>query len=195
MRAELMVMGSRLDMARQAHRRTLVVLIYAGLAMLMLSCWLLDRWHVTGIYMIFATILVNRVLLGGYNFGGLIKPFNGSTPRQRLQPPPFLVIGLRLYEPEPEERDYRNDERELAQRDRAHYQAYQVLSLVLMAIWLISDWRAMAPRLLTWLPVNPNLLLYGLVLAAIVLSQTLPQSILLWNEPDMEELTTAERGI
>jgi hypothetical protein len=182
-------------MAPQTHRRTLVVLIYAGLAALMVGCWLLDRWHVTGVYMIFATILVNRVLLGGYNTGGLIKKFDGKTPRQRMALPPFLVLGLRLYEPEPEERDYRNDEREVAQRDRAHYQAYQVLVFALMTIWLLSDWRAMSPKMLAWLPVSADLLLYGLVLAAIMLSQTLPQSILLWNEPDMEEFDPADLEI
>lgn len=190
-----MLMGKRVDMAPRAHRRTLVVAIYTGLAALMTGCWFIDRWHVTGVYMIFATILVNRLLLGGYNFGGLIKPFSNKAPQPRMQPVPLLALGLRLYLPGPDESDFRNDERELAQRDRAHYQAYQAICLVLAGIWLISDWLAMSPRLLARLPVNPGLLLYGLVLAAIVLSQTLPQSILLWNEPDMEELDAAEVGV
>ena len=188
MKAELIVMGKRLDMAPQAHRRTLVMLIYVGLAALMAGFWFLDHWHATGVYMIFATILINRVLLGGYNTGGLIKKFDGKPLRQKIEPPTFLTIGLRLYMPETEECDYRNEERELAQRDHAHYQAYQAMAIALFAMWLISDFGVMAPKLFAWLPVNPNLLLYGLLLATIVLSQTLPQSILLWNEPNMAEV-------
>jgi len=194
MRAELMVMGKRLDMAPQAHRRMLVVTIYVGLAALMTSCWFIDRWHVSGVYMIFATIFINRLLLGGYNFGGLIRPFSNKAPRSRIEPVPLLALGLRLYLPGPDESDFRNDERELAQRDRAHYQAYQYVTWMLMVIWLLADWRAMSPRLLAWLPISADLLLYALVLAAIVLSQTLPQSILLWNEPDMAEFDAEEAG-
>jgi hypothetical protein len=198
MRAELILMGKRLDMAPQMHRRTLVMLIYATLALAMVGLWFLDRWRVTGVYMIFATILVNRLLLGGYNFGGLIKPFSGKAPSQRVDPPPFLALGLRLYRPEPEQNEYRNDERELQQRDHAHYSAYQGLALGLVLIWLIADWQANAPRLLgwlfSWLPGGPAVYLYGLTLAVVVVSQTLPQAILLWTEPDMEEPDLVEFG-
>jgi hypothetical protein len=80
MRAELVLMGKRLDMAARVQRRALVVSIYAGLALLMAALWSVDRWHTSGVYMIFATFLVNRLFLGGYNFGGLIKPFHGKVP-------------------------------------------------------------------------------------------------------------------
>lgn len=188
MRAELVLMGKRLDMAPQAHRKALVVMIYAGLAALMAAFWFLDRWHLTGVYMIFATIAVNRLLLGGYNSGGLIKPFSGKAPRQATQPPPYLMLALRVYVPEPDDSEFRNDERELQQRDRAHYRAYQWLAGSLAVLWMLADAKAYAPRLLAWLPVNADLLLYALVLAAVVVSQTLPQAMLLWNEPDMAEL-------
>jgi hypothetical protein len=194
MRAELVLLGKRVDMAPRAHRRALVVLIYAGVTMAMVGLWFIDRWRVTGVYMIFATILVNRVLLGGYNFGGLVKPFSGKPPRQRADLPPFLMLGLRLHRPESEESEYRNDERELQQRDHAHYAAYQCLAIGLAAMWLLADWEANAPRLLAWLPGGPAIYLYGLVLALVVVSQTLPQAILLWTEPDMAEPDLAEFG-
>jgi hypothetical protein len=198
MRAELMLMGKRVDMAPRAHRRTLVVLIYATLAAAMAGLWFADHWRVTGVYMIFATILINRTLLGGYNFGGLIKPFSGKAPTQRIDPP-FLVLGLRVYRPEPEENEYRNDERESQQRDHAHYSAYQGLTLGLVLIWLLADWQANAPRLLGWLlgwlPGGPAIYLYGLTLAVVVVSQTLPQALLLWTEPDMEEPDLVEMGV
>jgi hypothetical protein len=187
MKAELLILGKRVDMAPRIHRQTMVILIYAGLAALMTAFWLLDRWRASGVYMIFATILINRLFFGGYNYGGLIKPFNSRAPRTRIDPPPFLVLGLRLYRPEPEERDYRNDERELAQRDRAHYRSYQAISIVLVVVWFICSLRLTMPRLTSFLPFSADALLYGLTLAATVTALTLPQAILLCTEPDMPD--------
>lgn len=186
MRAELVLMGRRVDMAPRSNRRTLVVLIYVGMAALMAGLWMLDGWHVTGVYLVFATIVVNRFFLGGYGFGGLIKPFSGKAPRRSDAPPPFLMLALRVYQPAPEESEYRSDEREVRQRDHAHYQAYQAITVALAAVWLLADWKLNASRLLAWVPVSADVLLYGLVLAAVVVAVTLPQAILLWSEPDME---------
>jgi hypothetical protein len=179
-------MGKRVDMAPRTNRRILVVLIYAAMAALMAGLWIVDGWHVTGVYLVFATIFVNKFFLGGYGFGGLIKPFSGKAPKRSDAPPPFLMLALRVYQPAPEESEYRNDEREVRQRDHAHYQGYQALSVALTAIWLLTNWKLHAPRLLAWVPVSADVLLYGLVLAAVVVSVTLPQAILLWTEPDME---------
>jgi len=186
MRAELVLMGRRVDMAPQAHRRALVVLIYATLTVMMVGLFFADHWRVTGYYLVLATGLINRFFLGGYNFGGLVKPFSGKPPR-RSEAPPFLLLALRIYHAEPGDREYRSDERELQQRDRAHYQAYQTLVIVLALLWLLTSWNTFKPQLLAWLPMSPDLVVYGLVLAAIVVALTLPQCILLWTEPDMEE--------
>jgi hypothetical protein len=191
MKAELVLMGKRVDMAPQTRRRTLVVLIYATLAMLMAGLFLADRWRTTGYYLVFATMLINRLFLGGYgggyDFGGLIKPFDGKAPQRADQPPQFLLLVFRVYEPPPPENTWRSDERELQQRDRAHYTAYQAITILLIPLWLLSQWATFTPRLLARIPVSPSLLIYGLVLAAIIVALTLPQSILLWSEPDMEE--------
>ena len=187
MKAELVLMGKRVDMAPQTHRRALVVLIYAALAALMAALFFADRWRTTGYYLVFATFLVNRLFLGGYNFGGLIKPFSGKPPRSPDGPPPFVLLALRVYHPEPAENEYRSDERELQQRDRAHYNAYQWIASTLVVLWLLAGWNTFRPHLLAWIPVSPSLLIYGIVLAAIVVALTLPQAILLWTEPDMEE--------
>lgn len=187
MKAELVLMGKRVDMAPQAHRRTLVVLIYATLALLIAGLFLADRWRTTGYYLVFATFLINRLFLGGYNFGGLIKPFSGKPPHRSDAPPPFLMLALRVYQPEPGRNEYRSDERELQQRDRAHYQAYQGLAVMVAVLWMLTGWNTFAPKLLAWVPGSAALLLYGLALATVVLVLTLPQAILLWTEPDMEE--------
>jgi hypothetical protein len=186
MRAELVLLGKRVDMASRTHRRILVALIYASFAVLMAIFWSLDHWRTTGVYIIFATFLVNRFFLGGYYFGGLIKPFNGKAPHRPIAPPPFAMLTMRMWKPEPVETEYRNDERELEQRGRAHYLSYQVLTVALALVWLIADWSMKAPRMLAWIPLRPDVLLYAFVLSACVVAITLPQSILLWTEPDME---------
>jgi hypothetical protein len=186
MKAELVLLGKRVDMAPRMHRRILVVLIYSCFAVLMATFWQLDRWRTSGVYMIFATFLINRFFLGGYYFGGLIKPFNGKSPRRSDAPPPFAMLALRMWKPAPEENEYRNDERETAQRDRAHYLSYQVLTVALALVWLISDWMMKGTRLLAWVSIPADLLLYGFVLSACIAAITLPQAILLWTEPDME---------
>lgn len=186
MRAELILLGKRVDMAPRMHRRILVGLIYACFAILMATFWEIDRWHTTGVYMIFATFFVNRFILGGYYFGGLIKPFNGKAPRRSDVPPPYVMLALRMWKPGPVGNEYRNDERELEQRGQAHYVSYQVLTAALALVWLIADWKLKTPRLLAWIPTSPDVLLYGFVLSACVVAITLPQSVLLWTEPDME---------
>ncbi len=141
-----------------------------------------------GYWMIFASLFVSRIFLGGQTTGGLIKPFSGKGPRSSPRAPSLLALGLRLYDPRPEERVYENDERELRQRDRVHYWAYQALVVALLGIWLLTSLKINAPRLAGLLHVSAGRLLYGLVLATIIVSVTLPQAILLWTEPDMEEV-------
>ena len=186
MKAELMLLGKQVDMSPRIHRRVLIVLVYTCFAVLLATFWALDRWHTSGVYMIFDAFLVNRFFLGGYYFGGLIKPFNGKAPRRADAPPPFALLALRMWKPEPAENEFRNDERELAQRDRAHYLSYQVLTVALALVWLMSDWMTKGTRLFAWVPIRADLLLYGFVLSACVVAITLPQSILLWTEPDLE---------
>jgi len=186
MNAELVFFGKRVDMAPRLNRRALVALIYTILASLIAGLFLLDRWRTSGYYIVFATFLVNRLFLGGYNFGGLVKPFSGKPPRQTPVPPPFMLLALRVYPLPPVESEYRSDEREMQQRDRAHYYAYQWIASVLVILWLLAGWNSFRPSLLAWIPVSPGMLIYGLVLAASVAALTLPQAILLWTEPDME---------
>jgi hypothetical protein len=180
------LMGRRLDMAPRAHRQALVVLIYAGLAGLMIGLWFADRWRSSGYWMILASLVASRLFLGGYTIGGLIKPFSGKGPRPSPRPPSMLALGLRLYHPRPQDRVYENDERELRQRDRVHFWAYQALASALVVMWMLASVKANTPRLLGFLSVSADKLLYGLVLVTVVASLTLPQAILLWTEPDME---------
>ncbi|MGA2851298.1 MAG: hypothetical protein ABSE46_20030 [Terracidiphilus sp.] len=188
MRAELVLMGRRVDMSRRARRRALVVGIYAVFAALIVGMWFVDQWHSTGTYIFWAAMLACWLFLGGYSQGGLLKPFNGKGPRQVDQAPSLLLLKLRMYPAITghEEGGYRNDERELRERDRAHYQAYQAIAVVVVIAWMVA-YAGMANRhFVAVIPMTPAQVFYGLMLLTLMLIFTLPQCILLWTEPDME---------
>ena len=64
MKAELVLMGKRIDMAPRAHRRTLVVLIYLMMALLLACLWLLDRWRSSGFLPYFSDYASEPVVSG-----------------------------------------------------------------------------------------------------------------------------------
>ena len=139
MRAELVLMGRRVDMAQRARRRALVVGIYAVFAALITGLWFVDQWRSTGTYIYWAAmcrlLAVSRWLLRG----GLVKPFTGKGPRQSDSAPSLLSLKLRMYPAQADDdRAYRNDERELNQRDRAHYLAYQAMAVLVVAAWIVA---------------------------------------------------------
>ncbi|MGB6828995.1 MAG: hypothetical protein WBE41_13190 [Terracidiphilus sp.] len=188
MNAEVVVLGRRISMARQTRRRTLVVAIYAVFVLLMAVLWATTQWRGTGAYVIWFAILACRYFLGGYYAGGLVKPFNGKAPKEHQMPPPLLLLKLRVYQPVlPDDNSaYRNDERELHQRDHAHYLAFQAVGVAVCVLMFIASMRLIRPSLLSWIPMPPDAMYYGLTLVAMILFLTLPQAILLWTEPDME---------
>jgi hypothetical protein len=189
MNAEVVVLGRRISMARQTRRRALVVVIYAAFSMLLAVLWILTGWRGTGAWVIWAAILACRFFLGGYYAGGLVKPFNGKAPKEHQMPPSLLALKLRVYQPVPagEDSAYRNDERELHQRDHAHYLAFQAVGVAVCVPMFIASMRLIRPSLMSWIPMPPDAMYYGLTLVTIILFLTLPQAILLWTEPDMEE--------
>jgi hypothetical protein len=188
MRAEVVVFGRRLDMAARARRRALVVGIYAALAALMAGLWFTTEWRGAGGYLIWAAMLACRLFLGGSYSQGLVKPFNGKVPMEAAMPSPLLPLRLQVYRPVllTDAAEFRNDERELAQRDRAHYWAYQAVGIAVIAPWLISSMRVIRPSLTEWIPMGADQLYFGLTTVVLLLFLTLPQAILLWTEPDME---------
>lgn len=187
MNAELVLGGKVIDMASRERRRMLVVGIYAAFAAGLAGCWFVDQWQTTAVYFIFATLAVNRFLLGGFAFGGLIKPFGGKRPKRRDMPPPFVLLALRVYQPPPDEKYFRSDEREIEQRNQAVYKAYQAVLMVLVFVWLGTNFHVHLPRLMERLGIPMANLMYGLATGTVILALTLPQAILLWTEPDMEE--------
>lgn len=103
-------------------------------------------------------------------------------------PPTLLALKLRTYQPLPSDdgNTFKNDERELHQRDHAHYLAYQAVGVAVLVPMFLASLRVIKPGLVP-LAISPDEIYYGLTLIAVTLFITLPQSILLWTEPDMEE--------
>lgn len=189
MNAELMLLGKRVNMARQSRRRALVVVVYAALALVIALTWWWTGWRGTGAWVIYAMIVACRFFLGGYYRGGLVKPFVYRKPVNAEMPPPVLALKLRVYQPvlQADDDGFRNDEREMNQRDRAHYMAYQAIGSLVAVEAFVASMRMLSPKLQAWMGMPPDELYYGFALVALTLFVTLPQSILLWTEPDMED--------
>jgi hypothetical protein len=198
MRSELVLFGKRINMASQTRRRRLVTLIYAGFAFLMAAGWFLDRWQiVSSTLILFSASYVSRLVLGGYGTEGrgMVKPFLGNEVRARYtkNPNSYWSRLCRLTIPNvADEREFCSDEREMRRRDGAHEVAYRRLGMVVITAFLVAYFKnAALPLLLKDGTVLPSVffdqLIYGLLIVAFILFLSLPQAILLWTEPDMEE--------
>jgi hypothetical protein len=187
MNAELVFFGKRVDMAQRSRRRSLVTAIYGAFAALLAVLCATGQLRGNSSWIIWFALLACRFFLGGYYTGGLVKPFNGKGPKQPDAPPSLLALKLRLYRAPAEDGTYRNDERELRQRDHAHYLAFQALGMALAVPLLVASLRLIAPQFMNRIPMGPDAVYYGLLLVAMFLFLTLPQAILLWTEPDMPE--------
>lgn len=189
MNAELVLFGRRIDMARQRRRRVLVVAMYSVFAVLMAVLWYFTHWRGSGAYVIWAGLLACRLFLGGYYKGGLVKPFQPPRPEKWNMPSGILELKLRMYLqiPQDEETAWRNDERELHQRDHAHYLAFQAVAVAVAAPMLLATMRILRPHLFGWDAAIADQAYYTLLMIVFLLVLTLPQAILLWSEPDMQE--------
>lgn len=187
MNAELVFFGKRVDMAQRSRRRVLVAAIYGAFAVLLAVLCATGQLRGSSGWIIWFALLACRFFLGGYYTGGLAKPFNGKGPRPSDAPPSLLALKLRVYPAPAQENTYRNDERELRQRDNAHYRAFQALGMALAVPLLVACLRLIVPEFMNRIPLPPDALYYALLLVAMFLFLTLPQAILLWTEPDMPE--------
>jgi hypothetical protein len=84
-----------------------------------------------------------------------------------------------------DESAWRNDERELERRDRAHYQAYQAVGMGVALMLLLGFW-GLEPRHPLMPPRVLQNVLFFVALLTTVMYVTLPAAIILWNEPDMD---------
>jgi hypothetical protein len=161
MKTNLVLLGKRINVASQSRRRLLVVLLYIGFGMLVIAGSSFLGKLPWGLLLAFAFLRAAR-FLGGRNYeDGLIPPVDSG------------------------------DERELHRRDRAYFLSYWWWDLTLIPALLATGFR-INPMPSTWNP-EVRAVLYQLpvwlLAASGILYYTLPQAILLWTEPDMEDFS------
>jgi hypothetical protein len=118
------------------------------------------------------------MLLGGVRAGGAIKSFRG------LRSPAYALMDQRMISlfrrDTAVEQEIELDERETRLRDRVHFVAYTVVRWLAMAlVVLYGVFGMMNPK---WQAITGPVFLFVIVMVL----WGLPQSIILWNEPDVE---------
>lgn len=173
--------------ARQRTRRVVVVAYWIfALSLFGLFEWAqLFRHHEPGVGLLLPLqiVIFLPAILGGVRAGGMVKPFdrvrwapiNESDGTQTLFGPARPLVGSMTAA------DLTLDEREQSQRDHVHYFAYTAARWVALAL--------LAAQFGVSLVSQRWMLDFGAA-AFFLLALTLwslPQTLILWTEPDVEE--------
>jgi hypothetical protein len=197
MRTELILFGRHFKMASRSRRRQLVLIFCAAFAGLISASWLIDPSGYGGAFFTVEFTIFAGPILGGYLCGwfkpfnvGLVKPFGGNEVLKYSAQKNRSMLSQAFY-PEEGFPGIRNDERELSQRDHAHFLAYRVVGgLVILAFLFEFMARGSARHKLSSLGISDTVVhqtIYLVLQAGYILTLTLPPAVLLWTEPDMEE--------
>jgi hypothetical protein len=175
-----------IPMQQRSARRRLVVVAYTALAIVCgVTVAFIRVAPYLYAYAVYATLAFLLLVFGWQGRGGLIKPF----PNKPLRPEMAAVTLVELQlTPKRHFADgasgWRNDERELARRDAAHYRAYQALSLPIAVLLVLT---AIGNRPWPWIsPVVLAQVSFAVALVTAMMALTLPAAIILWTEPDIE---------
>lgn len=160
MKTQPVLLGKRLDMTNRARRRRLVAAVYSWSALFLVVWFYYFAISSYGYAKLLASLflfLAMVVLIAFWAIAGDMRA--------------------------------RGDEREMNRRDHAHLIAYRCLSPIIVAEFFVT----VHPVNPIFSPASPLLraVLYqlpsALMMVALFLYITLPQAILIWTEPDMEE--------
>jgi hypothetical protein len=166
-----------ISLARRSRRRTLVAGFWImGFSFAVFAPFLF-RGHPRQFSWVFLPFLAQAALLGGEGRKGLVRDFHGHTPDNEPVDYSFMTPEDIAARKEAEKQN-RLDEREARARDAAHYKAFELLrwSVPLVAFAAFTE-----PF------IGFAYVRQALLLLVVLVIQALPQSILLWTEPDMEE--------
>lgn len=161
MNTHLDVLGKHINMAPRLHRRWLVALFYLVAATLCLVWCSFNPKEMLGAWIVCGCLILGTTL--AIFFSGIAGDMHA-----------------------------RGDEREMHRREHAHFQAYSLFGKLLVAGLVANPFfRGHSPIT----PLVPPALRGGMVdwttalfMAIAILYFTLPQAILLWTEPDMEDV-------
>jgi hypothetical protein len=198
MKTKLVLFGKHIDMATRTRRRRLVALFYGVFGALLVMSWMTPSHTGGGFLTIEFTLFVGPIL-GGYfaRIGvisegrGLVEPFQPQKVLKYPDSASLLRPSTLLHPVVDDDPELRTDERALRRRDYAHYVAHGFLGALVAAAFilefcnysgLIGD---IASNGLSSALVHR--IVYFLLQIGYITSMTLPQAILLWTEPDIEE--------
>jgi hypothetical protein len=194
MRTEIKLLGKHFSMARRTARRRLVVAVYVAIGVLILGAWFLaQRWPGLFTPYAFLILIFITVSLRSHTLDALIKPFNGNETLSSFGMHPETQ-DKRYPIPSILKSKYLNDEWDLRRRNEAHWRAYRWIYPMIALPWFIAAMKFTAAGMSKdyWFSryassYSYDLLLYSLLTALVCVYATLPQAILLWTEPDMEQ--------
>jgi len=174
-----------ISLARRQARRWLVLGFWAvnlSLAVVVslltgkygASYWLLYSWQLISLPLLTG-------LLGGEGKRGAVRAFEGCTSEEQAATDNTYMTPEDIAERKRRESKLRLDERDVNMRNAAHYKAYSALRWFIFVAFPVMA----VPPPREWLFLR-SILLLTLFLAV----WCLPQTLILWTEPDME----AEQG-
>lgn len=158
----------------QRSRRAVVLGYYLTWLLILVGCFFLFQTPPTRFLAFFCCVCILPSLLGGTGEYATapVRPFAEYLYRARERARrEGRVPGIRIV----------LDEQDRAARDRAHYLAYRTFNWIILLLAIaVTDWVIRLP----YQQRSDAILLIAAV--AIVLHFSLPQTILLWTEPDVE---------
>lgn len=171
-----------LSMARRSTRRALVVGYWLLIALFfVLYEWAtakaLTRGRIGQPLLPLQVLFFLPALLGGVRMGGAVKPFRGVhwVPLQEREETQTL-----FGKPDAQLAEADLDERETGQRDRVHFLAYTV------SRWLVLGLMIVYCAVSAWNPAASQRFGAACFYLVALTLWSLPQSMILWTEPDME---------
>jgi hypothetical protein len=173
-----------ISLARRRNRRWLLVAYWAAILVLVgIGSSLIEKYGnaASPFFLFFFILAVDLAgVLGGEGKNGIVRQFQGRTAKDQRSIDYSFMTQEDIAALKEREKQVRLDERDENLRNAVHYKAYAFLRggayLVFPALYLLNF-----PRFSNLAFVRGPLLW---ILLIVLLS--LPQSILLWTEPDME---------
>jgi len=178
-----------ISLARRKTRRRLVV-GYWAFVLLLVGCASPIVFKHPTVFGVRAWVCINLIVgltgfLGGNDRGGAVRAFQGRTAGERRTPPDYSFmtvedVAAKIVAKEQAEKECRLDERDTNLRNAAHFKAYVFMRK--SAFFVIFALIALGIPRLSRLEFLREPLLWLLL----VVFLSLPQTLILWTEPDME---------
>jgi hypothetical protein len=171
------------SVARRGTRRALVLVYWSFLALSCVAFLIHQARHgFDGGSVVFTLqfLVFLTALLGGVRAGGFVKPFRGVHLVPLMESGGLQSL-LRPANPPAILEDAGLDERESRLRDRVHFVAYTLTRWFALLLFVLYG--AVGFVHAAWLALAGPFFFFLLTMTL----WSLPQSIILWTEPDMEE--------